>query len=99
MQVRRLGKHRDFGRDFRGALPCSVIWERGAHCCVESREARRIERLPERMGGATPRNFRGEPGCGRRRENCKNGTRNNALRKFAILNIIIVKIGLQTSTT
>ena len=66
MQVRRLGKHRDFGRDFRGALPCSVIWERGAHCCVESREARRIERLPERMGGATPRNFRGEPGCGRR---------------------------------
>jgi len=31
-------------------------------------------------------------------ENCKNGTRNNTLRKFAIPNIIIVKIGLQTST-
>ena len=33
------------------------------------------------------------------RENCKNRTRKNALRKFAILNVAIVKMGLQTLTT
>ena len=33
------------------------------------------------------------------RENCKNGTRNNALRKFAIPNIVFVKTGLQMLST
>jgi len=33
------------------------------------------------------------------RENCKNGTRNNVLRKFAIPNIVFVKTELQMLST
>jgi hypothetical protein len=32
-------------------------------------------------------------------ENCKNGTRNNALHKFTIPNIVIIKMRLQMLTT